>query len=86
MHCMTNAVLEYHFYLKSPSTNCSAKEALCALIRFIAKSRSTLSLLMTLVDSGCLELELNMGCIRSVVTFASHYYYHFSRHALLKTA
>ena len=25
MHCMTNAVLQYHFYLKSPSTNCSAK-------------------------------------------------------------
>ena len=27
MHCMTNAVLEYHFYLKIPSTNCSAKRS-----------------------------------------------------------
>ena len=27
MQCMTNAVLEYHFYLKIPSTNCSAKRS-----------------------------------------------------------
>ena len=27
MYCMTNAVLEYHFYLKIPSTNCSAKRS-----------------------------------------------------------
>ena len=27
MHCMTNAVLEYQFYLKIPSTNCSAKRS-----------------------------------------------------------
>ena len=27
MHCMTNAVLEHHFYLKIPSTNCSAKRS-----------------------------------------------------------
>ena len=27
MYCMTNADLEYHFYLKIPSTNCSAKRS-----------------------------------------------------------
>jgi len=27
MHCMTNAVLECHFYLKLSSTNCSAKRS-----------------------------------------------------------
>ena len=27
MHCMTNAVLKYHFYLKIPSTNCSVKRS-----------------------------------------------------------
>ena len=27
IHCMTNAVLEYHFYLKIASTNCSAKRS-----------------------------------------------------------
>jgi len=27
MHCMTNAVLEYHCYLKIPPVNCSAKRS-----------------------------------------------------------
>ena len=27
MHCMTNDVLEYHFYLKIPSKNCSSKRS-----------------------------------------------------------
>ena len=27
MHCITNAVLECHFYLMIPSTNCSAKRS-----------------------------------------------------------
>ena len=51
MHCMTNAVMEYHFYLKSHQQIVLQKEALCAIIRFIAKSRVILSLMMTLVDS-----------------------------------
>ena len=53
MHCMANAVLEYRFYLEIPSANCSKKEALCKILRFIRKSGFILSLLMTLVDSGC---------------------------------
>jgi len=50
MHCMTNAVLEYHFYLKVHQQIVLQKEAICAIIRFIATSRLILSLLMTCIN------------------------------------
>ena len=84
MHCMTNAVLEYHFYLKIPSTNCSAKRS--PLCNNKDNKKPFNFVLMALFNSGCSELELNMGCTRSVEIFASHYYYNHVCHALLKTA
>ena len=58
------------------------KEAFCTKIWFIRKIRLVLSLIPTLFDPGYLELELKMGCIRSMATFARHGYYNHVFHAL----